>query len=187
MAIGYANTLVTGQSDGAALANTTTAASILPSAARLTLPGNSLSWIGQMFTVEAAGRISTVVTTPGTMTFSLVIGGITVASSPAFALNVVAKTNVTWRLRWDFTVRAVGNGTVANLMHTGEWMSEAVIGSPLPTVGGSEWLAIPASAPAVGSGFDSTADNIVDLFADWSIANAANSIQLHQYRLISWN
>jgi hypothetical protein len=137
--------------------------------------------------VEASGRISTVVTTPGTLTFTWRLGGNLVASSPAFALNIVAKTNVTWWLRWAMTVRAVGTGTTANCMHTGFWASEAVIGSPLPTVGGSGVLLIPASAPAVGAGFDSTISNISDLFAAWSVANAANSIQVHQYRVMSPN
>jgi hypothetical protein len=41
--------------------------------------------------------------------------------------------------------------------------------------------------PAVGSGCDSTIDNIVDLFATWGAANAGNSIQVVQYALESIN
>lgn len=188
--LGYVNELVSAQSDGTALTNTTTATSILPSAARILLPGSFLSWIGQELIIEASGRISTVVTTPGTLTFTVRIGptaAIACAVSPAFALNIVAKTNVTWNLKWALTLRSVGVTTAATFMHTGFWISEAVIGSPLPTVGGSGILSIPASAPAVGTGFDSTVNNILDLFATWSVANAANSIQLHQYRLFSPN
>jgi hypothetical protein len=66
-------------------------------------------------------------------------------------------------------------------------MSEAVIGSPLPTVGGIGELLIPVGAPTVGTGFDSTAAQTVDLFGTWSVANAANSIQVHQYMLESVN
>lgn len=188
--LGYTYEVASAQSDSAALTNTTTATSILPTAAKLLLPGNFFSYIGQEIIVEASGRISTLVTTPGTLTFQFRLGpssAIIAATSPTFALNVVAKTNVTWWLRWAMTVRAIGTGTTANLMHTGFWASEAVIGSPLPTVGGSGMLLIPASAPAVGTGFDSTIGNISDLFAQWSVANAANSIQLHQYRIISPN
>jgi hypothetical protein len=181
--LGYAYQVVSAQSDGPALSNTTTATSILPTQAKLLLPGNFFSYIGQEIIVEASGRIST----PGTLTFTWRLGGNLVASSPAFALNVVAKTNVSWWLRWAMTARALGTGTTANLMHMGFWKSEAVIGSPLPTVGGSGELEIPASAPAVGAGFDSTIGNISDLFAQWSVANAANSLQVHQYRVMSPN
>jgi hypothetical protein len=188
--LGYTSELVSSQADGTALSNTTTATSILSGQSKLLIPGGFLQNIGQELIVEASGRISTVVTTPGTLTFAFRLGptaNIAVATSPAFALNIVAKTNVTWWLRWALTVRALGTGTAANLMHTGFWASEGVIGSPVPGTGGSGLLLIPASAPAVGTGFDSTIDNLSDLFATWSVANAANSIQVHQYRLCSQN
>lgn len=187
---GYQSTLVEAQGDGTALTNTTTGASILPSAARLLLPGGFLNRPGKMLHIMAAGRISTVVTTPGTLTFEVRMGpasAIIAATSPAFALNVVAKTNVSWYLDWLLTLRAVGTGTSANWMHQGTWTSEAVIGAPLPSVGGAGTHMIPASAPAVGTGFDSTIANILDLQADWSVANAANSIQLHMYKLVALN
>src|SRR5271154_4357852 len=107
--LGYAWTLITAQGDGGALTNTTPA-SILPTQAKFTLPANFLS-IGTTLRVRSAGRISTVVTTPGTFTFDIRFGAVIVATSPAFALNVVAQTNVTWVLQWDLTCRAVGGGT----------------------------------------------------------------------------
>jgi hypothetical protein len=188
--LGYTYEIVSAQGDGTALANSTTATSILPSAARLLLPGNFFSYVGQELILEASGRISNIVTTPGTLTFQFRLGptsAIVAATSPAFALNIVAKTNVTWWLRWAMTVRSLGTSTAATLMHTGFWTSESVVGSPLPSAGGSGTLMIPASAPAVGTGFDSTVGNISDLFAQWSVANAGNSIQLHQYRLLATN
>jgi hypothetical protein len=39
---------------------------------------------------------------------------------------------------------------------------------------------LPNAAPAVGTGFDSTVDMVLDLFGTWSLNNA-NSIQVHQY------
>lgn len=186
---GYMQTLITSQVDGTALTNSTAAASILPPAAIYTLPNNDINAIGKMYRVRAMGRISTVVTTPGTLTFSMRwgTGPVIVATSDALALNIVAKTNVAWDLEWILTARAIGGGTSANLMHNGKWTSEAVIGSPLGSVGGAGVLALVNSAPAVGTGFDSTAAQKVDLFATWSVANAANSILLHQYSLESLN
>lgn len=188
--LGYAATLVSAQSDGAALANTVTGVSILHGAAKYTLGANSLQNVGQMLRLTASGRISTVVTTPGTLTFEFRLGptsNIIAATGPAFALNTVAKVNVTWYLEWLFTLRSVGSGTGAALMHAGIWTSEAVIGAPLPSAGGAGSLMIPAGPPALGTGFDSTVGNVADLQAKWSIANVANSLQLHQYALESIN
>lgn len=191
MPLGYQATLIGDKGgDGGALANTVTATSILGSEMKYALPGNFIDFEGKKFRIRASGRISNIVTTPGTFTYSVRWGptaNIIVATGPAFQLNAVAKTNVTWVLDWAFTVRTVGGGTVATMMHTGVWQSESVVGSPLPSAGGAGQLMIPASAPAVGTGFDSTAASFCDLFGAWSIANAGNTMQLHQYALESMN
>ena len=114
-------------------------------------------------------------------------GPVVAATSDALALNVVAKTNVAWDLDWLLTCRAIGGGTSANFMHNGSFKSEAVIGSPLPSVGGIGELPLVASAPAVGTGFDSTAAQKWDFFGNWSVANAANSILLHQFHIEDLN
>lgn len=176
--------------DGPALATSTAEVSILPGSAKVILPSNYLRYIGQKLRIRASGRVSNIVTTPGTLTFRFKLGptaNIAVAASPAFQLNAVAKTNVTWVLDWAFTIRSVGAVTAATLMHTGQWNSESVVGSPLPSAGGAGTLMIPASGPAVGTGFDSTVANLADLTAQFSISNAANALTLHQYTLESMN
>ena len=85
----------------------------------------------------------------------------------------------------DLTVRAIGSGTAANLLGIGQWTSESVVGSPVPGSGGSGTLLCPASAPAVGSGFDSTAAQVIDLFATFSLTG--NSITCHEYAFESLN
>ncbi len=183
--LGYTYTLMTAQVDGSALTASTTATSILPTQAKFTLPANFLS-IGTTLRIRAAGRISNVVTTPGTLTLDIRFGAVIVATSPAFALNIVAKTNVSWILDWDLTCRAIGGGTSANFMHIGKWFSEAGVGAAAPGTGSSDVLLIPASAPAVGTGFDSTVAQQIDHFATWSLNNA-NSIQVHQFSIDSLN
>jgi hypothetical protein len=177
----YWESLITSQVDGTALTNTVTATSIIPAAAKFTLPANFLSHIGRKLRVVANGRISTVVTTPGTLTFDIRLGAVTAAASSAMALSATAKTNVSWYLEWDLTVRAIG--TTANLMHVGRWTSEAA--GATTVAGEAKSILIPTSAPAVGANFDSTAAQQVDLRATWSVANAANSITLHQYELMA--
>lgn len=179
--------LVSQQGDGTALNTSTTETGILLGQAKFTLPANFLQDTGQTLRMRAMGRISNIVTTPGTLTFRVKFGSIAVATSGALALNVAAKTNVTWILDWDLTLRSPGSGTVATFMHSGQWQSESVIGSPAAGAGGAASHLFPASAPAVGTGFDSTIANVIDLTAQWSISNAANSIQAHSYKLESLN
>lgn len=182
----WVQTLINAAVDGTALTNSTTPTSIIPAAAVHTLPANDMV-VGKQYRLLARGRISTLVTTPGTLTFDVRLGAVTAFASGALALNIVAKTNVSWLLELLLTCRAIGGGTSANLMGLGQFTSEAVIGSPLTSVGGSGILLLPASAPAVGTGFDSTASQAVDFRATWSVASTSNSIQLHQYSLESMN
>jgi hypothetical protein len=95
---GWRSTLISQQVDGTALNTSTTETSILASQAKFVLPANFLQYAGQKLHVRAIGRVSNIVTTPGTLTFKVKFNTtpIAVASSGALALNVVAKTNVTW-------------------------------------------------------------------------------------------
>lgn len=175
--------------DGSALASSTTATSLVPAATKFTLPSAFFQAIdGKTLRFRASGRISTVVTTPGTLTLDIRFGSVVVFNGGAMTLNVVAQTNVNWILEADLVIRAVGASTNANVLGQGKWLSHAVIGSPAPTVGGCGTHLLPYNAaPAAGTGFDSTAAQTVDLFATWSVSNAANSITLHQFSLLSLN
>lgn len=180
----WQETLVTAQVDGTALTNTVTATSIIPPAAKFILPSNFFA-IGKMLRLKASGRISTVVTSPGTLTLDMRFGGTVVANGGAMNLNTTAQTNATWLLELIATCRAIGAS--ANLMWTAEWKSRAIIGAAAVAAGGVTVTPLPDTAPAVGSNFDSTTTQAVDFFATWGTANAANSIQLHQYSLESLN
>ena len=178
------------QADGTALTASTTPTSILLAASKPQLYAG-FWWIGKKIRVHAAGRVSNIITTPGTLTLDLRLGPadpptIVVANGGAMSLNIVAKTNVPWRLTWDLTCRAIGNGTLANLMHQGEWVSESVIGSGIPTATGAGTHLLPNATPAVGTGFNSTVGLFMDLFATWSLSNA-NSILCHQFHVEELN
>lgn len=180
--------LVTAQADGAALANSTTPASLLPTPAKYILPSNFFWVPGKKIRVRAQGRISTLVTSPGNFTFDLRFGSTVVWNGGASALNIVAQTNATWWLEVDLTCRTIGQTTVANLIGVGKWISRASLNAPaVGTTTGVGTVLLPDTAPAVGTGFDSTATQAVDLFGTFSVANAANSITLHEYSLESLN
>lgn len=190
-ALSFYENLITGQADGAALASSTTATSLLPAAAHFTLPSGFFSQVGKTLRVKARGRISTVVTTPGTLTldvrFGTIASPIVVFNGGAMNLNVTAQTNATWEFEADLVCRALGQGTSANVLGIGRFTSRALIGSAAVAAGYPGSALLPDTAPAVGTGFDSTITNVVDLFATWSVSNAANSIQLHQFSLESVN
>lgn len=178
---GYQNTLIEAQSDGTA-GTSTTENSIIPAAAKYTLPANFIDKIGKRFHLHASGRISNIVTTPGTITFKFKMGptaNIAVATSRAIALNIVAKTNVGWDLELYLTARAIG--ATANFMYNGIWSSESVVGSPAGAAGSAAYQ----DAPVVGTNFDSTAASVCDLTATFSLTG--NSITLHTYGLESLN
>lgn len=187
---GWQETLVCLQVDGTALNTSTTPTSLIgtgtiaASAAKYTLPAGFFSYIGKALRVRAYGRMSNINPTPGNFTFDVRFGSTVVFNGGAQALNAAAaKTNVSWAVEILLTCRAIGGGTTANLMGTGTFTSES---ASVSATGVGGWL-LPATAPAVGTGFDSTASQQVDIFGTFSVSNASNSIQLHQYILEAIN
>jgi hypothetical protein len=139
------------------------------------LPNNYWS-VAKQWLCILHGRISCVVTTPGTGRIDLRTGpsGTIVAfDSGALNLNIVAKTTVPWLMWILLTCRAIGSGTSSNLMGVGQFTSEAVVGAPANTAGGNGTLNCPVGAPAVGTGFDNTAQNALDFFFTQTVATGS--------------
>lgn len=178
---GFRNRILEIIEDGAALANSTSQTSLLPTSALEAAFGIGYFRRGKVIAIDFAGRISTVGTTPGTLTLTFRIGTVDVFSSGAMTLNTTAQTNTHWRLSGELVCRVAGTGTLTTLFPKGcQFRSHAVIGSPAPTAGGAGVHMLPYNAaPAVGSGFDFTGSQGVNLMATWSVANASNSITLH--------
>jgi hypothetical protein len=176
-------TLVTGEVDGPTL-TAAAAASCIPPAAKITLPPN-FWYVGRKVRVKVQGRISCVVTTPGTARFDIRTGGVVAFDTGALGLNVVAKTNVPFELEIELTCRSTGSGTGTTLFGLAKLVSEAVVGAPLPSAGGNGVLLAPVGAPAVGNGFDNTTANTWDLFFTQTVATG--SLTVHQYEVQSLN
>lgn len=148
------------------------------------MDANFFQLIGQKIRLKASGRISTLVTSPGTLTLQFRIGSISVFDSAAMTLNIVAQTNTHWRLDIDLILRVVGSS--AQFFGDGSFRSHAVIGSPAPTAGGcGEHLLPYNTAPALGTAFDAKTAANADLFATWSVNSASNSITCHNFELLS--
>lgn len=175
MSLGYWKSLISAQAGGTpvtAAARTT----LLPTQAQPTIPaGALLDAAGKQILLEAWGQISCAVTTPGTARFDLSFGGTVIFDTLAMNLNIVAKTNVHWCLRALLTQRVVGS--VALFLGQGRWESEALIGAPLPTVGGSGFVLVPYNtAPANGATFDSRAAQLVDFAFTQTVATGSCSL-----------
>lgn len=174
----YSAPFAVAQVDGPTL-TAAAAATMLPAhLSGLILPTNFYEQIGQVWRIHASGRISCVVTTPGTARFDIRVGGNVVFDTLAINLNTTAKTTVGWVLDVEMTLRAVGSS--ANFFGQGTWQSEAVIGSPAVTAGGNGSVLVPYNtAPTVGGNFNSTLANAFDAFFTQTVATG--SMTLHEF------
>ena len=150
----------------------------MPPAARFTLPANFFSFPGQAIRVRGAGRVSTV-TTPGTLTLDVRFGptgNIVVFNGGAMTLNATAQTNATWEFEATLVCRSIGSGTAATMLgHRLVRSSRAWSARPPLASGYAGNALLPDTAPAVGTGFDSTVANIVDFFATWGTSTPTRS------------
>lgn len=179
----WSQPLIVSKVDGPTL-TAAAAASCIPPASKITLPNNFLE-IGSVLRITATGRISSVITTPGTARYDIRLGGTVVFDSLAILLDTVAAhTNVGWRLDVLLTCRA--EGASANLMGHGMWTCEDILGVPASAPKGVLTATLPwNSAPAVGSNFDSTTALSLDMFFTQTVATG--SMTVHQYMVESLN
>jgi hypothetical protein len=182
----WGETLVTAQAAGANLTASTTATSLLPAQAVFTLPQNFFSVPGKMLRIDAAGQLGNIVTTPGTLTIDVFFGGATVVfNGGAMQLSSTAHTTLPFWLTIILTCRAVG--TAGSLMGQGVMTAQSL---SLTAVADSTTtpatLLLPNTTPAVGTTFDTTLAQSVNLRGTFSLSNA-NAIQLQQYALTALN
>lgn len=160
----------------------------LAAAAKFTLPANFWSQ-GKSVNVRMTGAMSNIVTTPGTITFQFMLGAVIAWTSGAVNLSTTAHTTLPFWLDLELTCQVDGAGTQAKLIGQGIITSQTVsntsttesVANTLPT------LLLPNTNPALGTGFDATAAQKVDIFAGFSISNAGNGIRVDQYRLRALN
>lgn len=177
----WTNPVAMAQVDGPTL-TAAAAATCLPTAAKVTLPNGFFDRPGKQLRITASGRISCVVTTPGTARYDIRLGASAIVAfdSQAIPLNIVAKTNVGWWLEILLTCRTVGSTTTATLMGQGFWTSEASVGAATAATSAPGSFMLPYNAaPAVGNGFDSTSALALDMFFTQTVATG--SMTLHQY------
>jgi hypothetical protein len=170
----------------------TTAKSILTSSASeasqgvCILPSGFFRRNGVLRVVAEFG-LSNIVTTPGTLTLQVMLGSIVAFTTGAIIMTTTANTTLPVCCEIILTCQKEGNGTTAQLMGQAFlWGQNVAMVSAANNAAGTGWAAGPATAPALGTGFDSTIANTLDFYAGFSISNAGNGIQLAQYHVYSW-
>lgn len=180
----WQETLTSAVADGPTLTAAANA-SCIPTGNKITLPNNYF-YIGRMLKVTAQGRISCVVTTPGTARFDVRLANVVNVDSTAMPMNTTAQTNVPWWLEIVGTCRSTGSGSLATIFWFGTFTSMAVVGSSTngtPNTHIFTHNALNTAATAIGPGFDSTAALSVDLTFTQTVATG--SLTLQEYKVES--
>lgn len=178
----FQETLVANSIAGTLFNTYTTAKTVIPPICLFQFPPNYL-YIGKVFRVRVTGGISNIVTTPGTITFQVMMGSIVAWTSGAIQLNATAHTTLPFTLDVLLTCRAIGITTSANYIGQGvlSGIMFTVTAGQVDGVNTETVLQVPRTAPAVGTGFDSTIANTLDFWVGFSISNAGNGVQVQQY------
>jgi len=142
--------------------------------------------LGTKLRVTALFGLSNIVTTPGTVTFQVMLGSVVAWTSGAVQLNATAHTLAPCKLVVDLTCQLTNTtvgGAVAKLMGQG-----VLTGNPFTKtaaqvdgVNSETVIMVPTTAPALGTAFDSTVSQILDFWVGFSISNAGNGVQMAQY------
>ena len=167
----------------ASLARTT----IMPTAAKQTVPTQFFDRPGKQIRFLVNGSISNIVTTPGTLTLDITFAAVQVWNSGAIQLSAVAHTTLPFWLEVTMTCAAIGSGTTATVKSAGLMCSQCIIPAiGVVDAGSHNTLIVPNVTPVVSTGFDSTILNAIDIFGTFSLSNA-NAIQIHQFAIQEMN
>lgn len=142
--------------------------------------------IGRVVRITVTGALSNIVTTPGTFVQQIMLGptaNIVAFTTGNIQLNATAHTLLPFWTDILLTCRAVGATTTANLMGMGriQGIQPTLTAGQTDATNTGGIYSAPATAPAVGTGFDSTTASILDFWQGFSISNAGNGVTVHNY------
>lgn len=145
----------------------------------VTLPANYM-YPGRVLRAYISGKISNVVTTPGTITLRARWGGVAgtiLVASPAISQNIIAQTDDQWEAEFVITCRSAG--TSGTFLTCGS----AVFGNIIAASAGTVTL-IPAASNAAVT-VNTVAATAISFSAQFSAAS--NSVTSMTYLLSSLN
>lgn len=170
----WMETIAASLADAAAVTGTTETI-LVPN---ITLPANYM-YPGRVLKARLAGKISNIVTTPGTITLQARWGGVagaSLATSGVISQNIVAQTDDSWEAEFYIVCRTAG--AAGSFLTSGK----AFFGNAIAANAGQVFL-IPASANAAVGSLDTTAATALSFTAKFSLTG--NSITALSYTLES--
>ena len=184
----FQETLVAQSIAGTAFNTYTTAKTVIPPICLFQLPPNYL-YVGKRFRTTVWGSLSTLVTTPGTVTFQINMGAIAAWTSGVVQLNATAHTTLPFKLVVDWRVVSIGVTAAATVIGEGVLTGIMFTNTAGQTdqINGMPSMMVPAVAPAVGAGFDSTIAQTLDFFVGFSISSVSNQVQVQDYTVEALN
>jgi hypothetical protein len=173
----WVETVVTSKVDGPTL-TAAAAASMLPASAKYTFPPDTLNNVGKVLRITATGRVSTVITTPGTLRFDVRLqGNVVFDSQGIFPDSTAAYVNVGWYMDLFLTVQI--DGTAAQMWGQGKFACTAVTGLVSNPPQGALSAILPFNAsPGLGNFFDATQSQQFDMFFTQTVGTG--SLTCHQ-------
>lgn len=177
----WRETIAWSTANGTTISNSTTETILMPD---VTIPANYLQ-DGRALQIVLMGKLSNIVTTPGTLTFALRWGGVSgtvLAQSSAMSLNTTAQTDIMFRIELELVTRA--NGSSGSVLAMG-FANVAALATQAPQFMGSAGGSSGNTPAAVTANL--TADTALSITAKFSIANAGNAITGMQYLIDSLN
>jgi hypothetical protein len=142
--------------------------------------------LGTALRITVDMAVSNIVTTPGTITFQVMLGTVVVWTSGAVQLNATAHTLLPAKLIVDLTCQLENStvgGAIAKFMGQGTLMGKMFTNTAAQVdgVNSDSLIMVPATAPALGTAFDGTISQVLDFWVGFSISNAGNGVQVAQY------
>lgn len=159
------------------------------SAGLITLAPNFFDRPGKGLHIQGQAGISNRVTGPDTFTMQIMVGSVIAFTTGVINLTTTAHTTIPMWFEIMLTARTVGNGTLATLIGQGQFHGQMVaqLSGAADNAAGTGRAMAPNTAPAVGTGFDSTVSQTLDLFVAQSFSGAGNGFQIQQYRVFAIN
>lgn len=187
--LGYRGIVSSQQAVGTLFNTYTVAKTVINPQALWTIPAGFLDVPGKVITVDVWGALSNIVTTPGTVTFQCMVGAVVAFTTGAIQLNATAHTLLPFRLQVILRLDSVGSGTSAKFygMGTVQGVMFTLTAGQTDAVNTPPVLSAPATAPALGTGFDSTVANVFDFWTGFSISDAGNGVKIVNYIVSSDN
>jgi len=172
--------LISAQQAGTLYNTYTTAKTVLPVQSLVTFPANYF-YIGRALRITIIGALSNVATSAGTITLQHMMGAVVAFTTGALTFSTTAHTTLPFWMETLLTCRAIGSSTSANFMGQSWIASQCLNISGADTTTSHTILLGPNTAPAVGTGWDSTAAQTLDFWAGFSNSQSGNGIQIQQY------